>query len=160
MESFLFVLLDGDIYVSYMDEDCYTITYKDGFGNPVNGLEFSADIRGNKNYTQNYTTDENGQIKIYFSELNPDTYMADIYLVDTEKYEADNVTREVYVSKGLIKMDATTLVTTYNSGEEFIITLNNIRNNPIANFSVSIDFKGTKNYTTDENGQINLSSGV
>ena len=148
---------DGDIYVPYMDEDCYTITYKDGFGNPVNGLEFSADIRGNKNYTQNYTTDENGQIKIYFSELNPDTYMADIYLVDTEKYEADNVTREVYVSKGLIKMDATTLVTTYNSGEEFIITLNNIRNNPIANFSVSIDFKGTKNYTTDENGQINLS---
>ena len=148
---------DGDIYVPYMDEDCYTITYKDGLGNPVNGLEFSADIRGNKNYTQNYTTDENGQIKIYFSELNPDTYMADIYLVDTEKYEADNVTREVYVSKGLIKMDATTLVTTYNSGEEFIITLNNIRNNPIANFSVSIDFKGTKNYTTDENGQINLS---
>ena len=148
---------DGDIYVPYMDEDCYTITYKDGFGNPVNDLEFSADIRGNKNYTQNYTTDENGQIKIYFSELNPDTYMADIYLVDTEKYEADNVTREVYVSKGLIKMDATTLVTTYNSGEEFIITLNNIRNNPIANFSVSIDFKGTKNYTTDENGQINLS---
>ena len=148
---------DAIIYVSYMDEDCYTITYKDGFGNPVNGLEFSADIRGNKNYTQNYTTDENGQIKIYFSELNPDTYMADIYLVDTEKYEADNVTREVYVSKGLIKMDATTLVTTYNSGEEFIITLNNIRNNPIANFSVSIDFKGTKNYTTDENGQINLS---
>ena len=148
---------DAIIYVSYMDEDCYTITYKDGFGNPVNGLEFSADIRGNKNYTQNYTTDENGQIKIYFSELNPDTYMADIYLVDTEKYEADNVTLEVYVSKGLIKMDATTLVTTYNSGEEFIITLNNIRNNPIANFSVSIDFKGTKNYTTDENGQINLS---
>ena len=148
---------DGDIYVPYMDEDCYTITYKDGLGNPVNGLEFSADIRGNKTYTQNYTTDENGQIKIYFSELNPDTYMADIYLVDTEKYEADNVTREVYVSKGLIKMDATTLVTTYNSGEEFIITLNNIRNNPIANFSVSIDFKGTKNYTTDENGQINLS---
>ncbi|WP_410319396.1 hypothetical protein, partial [Methanobrevibacter sp.] len=149
--------IDSSFIAFYGSDDCFTVTYKDGLGNPVNNVEFSAELNGDKKHTKNYTTDKNGQIKLYFGEFTPDSYVVEIYLANTENYYADNVTCNIQVNKASIKMAAATLVTTYNSSDEFIITLNDARNNPIANVSVSVDLNGTQKHTTDKNGQIKLS---
>jgi len=149
--------IDSSFIAFYGSDDCFTVTYKDGLGNPVNNVEFFAELKGVKKHTKNYTTDKNGQIKLYFGEFTPDSYVVEIYLADTENYYADNVTCNIQVNKASIKMAAATLVTTYNSSDEFIITLNDARNNPIANVSVSVDLNGTQKHTTDKNGQIKLS---
>ena len=149
--------IDSSFIAFYGSDDCFTVTYKDGLGNPVNNVEFSAELKGDKKHTKNYTTDKNGQIKLYFGEFTPDSYVVEIYLANTENYYADNVTCNIQVNKASIKMAAATLVTTYNSSDEFIITLNDARNNPIANVSVSVDLNGTQKHTTDKNGQIKLS---
>ncbi|WP_296800580.1 right-handed parallel beta-helix repeat-containing protein [uncultured Methanobrevibacter sp.] len=149
--------IDSSFIAFYGSDDCFTVTYKDGLGNPVNNVEFSAELKGDKKHTKNYTTDKNGQIKLYFGEFTPDSYVVEIYLANTENYYADNVTCNIQVNKASIKMAAATMVTTYNSSDEFIITLNDARNNPIANVSVSVDLNGTQKHTTDKNGQIKLS---
>ena len=149
--------IDSRFIAFYGSDDCFTVTYKDGLGNPVNNVEFFAELKGVKKHTKNYTTDKNGQIKLYFGEFTPDSYVVEIYLANTENYYADNVTCNIQVNKASIKMAAATMVTTYNSSDEFIITLNDARNNPIANVSVSVDLNGTQKHTTDKNGQIKLS---
>lgn len=48
------------------------------------------------------------------------------------------------------------LVTAYNSGDNFIITLN--YGKPLSGVDVTVDFNGVKTYKTDQNGQIKIST--
>ena len=50
-----------------------------------------------------------------------------------------------------------TLVTTYNSNDVVRISIYDNKNKPIKNITLSVDLNGTKNYTTDKQGQIEIS---
>ena len=53
---------------------------------------------------------------------------------------------------------ANDLITIYNSADEFVITLSYGEGKPVSGVNVTVDLNGKKNYTTDKDGQIRIST--
>jgi predicted outer membrane repeat protein len=54
------------------------------------------------------------------------------------------------------ELTATEVTTTYNVNKDLEITLKDKQGNPLSNMEITVDLNGSKNYTTDPNGQITI----
>ena len=147
------IFIPGTLVTTFNASDELIVTLQDIKYNPISGVSLSVDLGG----TKNYTTDKNGEIKVSTKDLTPDTYYVNVAFSGNDMYHPVETTAKVVVNKGFSKLVATSLVTTYNSSDEFIITLNNDYNNPISGALIFVDLNGTKNYTTNRMGQIKIS---
>ena len=132
----------------YNLENYLLIDLFDNFGNPINDAVVSVNLNGFKNYT----TDENGQIKISTKDLTPNRYNVDVVFEGSKLYVKSNSSSEVIITKDASKINA-------EMDDDYLtVTLTDIYDNPIADSIVSVNFGGLKNYTTDEYGQVKVSA--
>ena len=88
-------------------------------------------------------------------DLTPGVYTAVCNL--TEIYGNDTaVNASIKINQSASKINAPSIVTTYNSNDNLVITVVNDQNNPAVGVIVTVDLNGVKNYTTDANGQIKI----
>ncbi len=106
-----------------------------------------------KTSIKQYTTDSNGQIKIPTASLIPDTYEAKITYNGNENYGQSSTTSQIIVNKD------TTKITIAYTNNELAFTFTNSQNSPLTSMPLSINLgKGYKAYTTDNNGQVKIST--
>ena len=141
-----------DISTTYGEDESYVITLRDNFNNPISNVTVNVDL----NIVKDYTTDENGQINISIKDLKPGTYNAKATF-DNINYDRTIKISTIFIDKQAVTLMPNTLVTTYNSNDVIIISLYDNKNKPIKNITLSADLNGTKNYTTDKQGQIEIS---
>ncbi len=91
-----------DVTATYKVKKYLKITLKDSQGNPLANSTVTVELSTAKNYT----TDENGQVKVKVSSLVPKTYTAKITFKGDEKYTGSNATAEVTVKKATVKITA------------------------------------------------------
>ncbi len=123
-------------------------------GNPLSGISVSVILINAKNYT----TDENGQIKIAVKNVIPDTYFANVFFEGNKFYSKSTATSKIIVNKQSTILTANTVTTTFDVNEDLIIALKDYQGTPIRGVRVFVDLNGAKNYTTDENGEIKIPS--
>ena len=145
---------NGQIKISTNIDIEWVISFNDGHGYPLSNVSISVDLKT----PVNYTTDKNGQIKLYIKNLNPDTYVANLNFEGNDLYLKSNSTANIIVNKESTELTANVVTTTYNVNDDLVITLTDGQGSPISNAQVSVDLDGVKNYTTDDNGQIKISS--
>ena len=114
-------------------------------GNPLAGVNVTVEL----NTLKNYTTDEDGQIKVAVGKLTPDTYTATITFAGNEKYAQSNATAKVVVKKATPKLTAKakTFKTTVKT-KKFTITLKDNTGKPIAKAKVTLKVGGKTYYAT------------
>ena len=145
---------NGKILFSTNVGEGWEISIMDNQGNPTFGTSISTDIKSIKNFT----TDDNGQIKIAIKNVVPNTYFANVAFNGNEFYLESNATSKIVVNKQSTTLTANSITTVFNEDKDLIITLTDSQEKPISGVQVSVDLRGVKNYTTDKNGQVNIST--
>ncbi len=77
---------------------------------------------------------------------------------DDEIYAKNSTTVTVTVSKIPTEIVADSVTATYNANKDLVITLMDSLGKPLSGFNITVDFNGTKNYTTDSSGQVKIST--
>ena len=95
---------------------------------------------------------------ITVSGLDAGNYSLSVTTVTDENH--NNVTKiaKITVNKAKTELASDTITTIYNINKDLVITLKDGTGNPVSGVSVSVDFNGVKTYTTDSNGQVNVST--
>jgi len=75
-----------------------------------------------------------------------------------EIYAAENKTITVTVSKTPTEIASSAVTTVYNNPKNLIVTLKDADGKPISGVNIKIDLNGAKTYTTDNNGQVKVST--
>ena len=145
---------NGKIIFSTNVGEGWEISIMDDQGNPISGTSVSTDINGIKNFT----TDDNGQIIIDIKNVVPYTYFTNVTFNGNEFYSKSNATSKIIVNKQSTTLTANSITTVFNEDKNLIITLTNSEEKPISGVQISVDLRGVKNYTTDKNGQVNIST--
>ena len=148
-------ILVENISTIFLKDDFVMAKLVDYASNPICNVTLKVGING---YNINFTTDGNGQILIPMKGIPVGTYDFPISYAGNEIYCASNASATATVEKGKSELFADFVSTTFNMYKDLEITLNDTYGNPIRWAIVSIDLKGVKNYTTDENGQIKVST--
>ena len=146
---------NGKIIFSTNVGEGWEISIMDDQGNPISGASVAIDINGVKNFT----TNDNGQIKIAIKNVVPYSYFANVAFKGNELYSKTNATGKIVVNKQSTTLTANSITTVFNRNENLIVTLKNSQKKAIIGVQLYVDLMGVKNYTTDENGQINVSTG-
>ena len=145
-----------DITTTYNTEKDLVITLVNNQNSPLSNTEITVDLGTG---AKTYTTDNNGQIKISTKDLSAKTYVADIRFNGNENYIQSNTTAIITVNKQTTSITAPDITTTCNINKEMVITLKNGQNSPLTNTHITVDLgTGAKTYTTDNNGQIKIST--
>ena len=92
----------ADVTATYKVNKYLVINLTDSKGNPLANSTVTVELTTAKNYT----SDENGQIKVKVSSLVPKTYTAKIAFKGDDKYSGSNTTAEVTVKKATAKITA------------------------------------------------------
>jgi hypothetical protein len=90
------------VTATYKVNKYLVINLTDSKGNPLANATVTVEL----NTAKNYTTDENGQIKVKVSSLVPKTYTAKITFKGDDKYAESNTTAKVNVKKATSKITA------------------------------------------------------
>ena len=137
------------VTATYKVNKYLVIKLTDGQGNPLANATVTVDLNGVKNYT----TDENGQIKIKVSNMVPKTYTAKISYAGNDTYAGSNVTAKVVVKKATPKItaNAKTFKTTTKT-KKYAIILKDNTGKAIKNVKVTLKVNG-KTYTAKTNSK-------
>ena len=92
----------ADVTATYKVNKYLVINLTDSKGNPLANSTVTVELSTAKNYT----SDENGQIKVKVSNLVPKTYTAKITFKGDDNYVGSNTTAEVTVKKATAKITA------------------------------------------------------
>ena len=140
-----------NISTVYGADDYLIITLRDFQDKNVSGKIISVDLNG----VNNYTTDENGQIKVPTKSLPANDYVAVITFDGTgDNYNTSTASANVTVNKASTSIAADPVTTVYNGGKYIIATLTDVHGNPIKGVSVSTNIKSLKAQTTNKKGQV------
>ena len=72
---------------------------------------------------------------------------------------AENSTKiTVNVGKIPTKISSSAVTTVYNVNKNLVITLKDVNGNPLGKTNMTVDLNGAKTYSTDENGQVKVST--
>ena len=145
----------SNITATYNHEDYLVVTLLNSEGKPINNSQISVDFNEE---TVNYTTNENGQIEVPINGLLPNKYIATLSFAGNGIYEGSSTTAEITINKDASQITAADLTATYNDGKYLVITLKDSGGNPISGYLLSVDLNGVRNYTTDSNGQVKVST--
>ena len=105
-------------------------------------------------------TDNNGNFIARLTKINPGTYLitATYYGNSIYNQAKTEITKKI-VKKEPTSITAPDITTTYNTEKDLVITLVNNQNSPLSNTEITVDLgTGAKTYTTDNNGQIKIST--
>ena len=107
---------------TYMSNENLLVTLKDTYGNPVAGVNVTVDLNGNKNYT----TDENGQIRVPTYGLAVKTYDVGIAFSGNGNYiGSSNATKAII-----------------NNYQYMAVFVKDDMNNPLRNAETTITVNG------------------
>ena len=144
-------LTADNVTATYKVDKYLTITLTDSQGSPIANATVSVMLKSAKNYT----TDENGKIKVKVSNLVPKTYTAKITFKGDDNYIGSNTTAKVVVKKAASKITAKSK--TFKSNikvKKYTITLKDKKGNPIKKAKVYLKVKGkTYSATTNSKGK-------
>ena len=150
------VISAENISATYDCEEFLVIDFKDDEGNPISGFDLAVELNGE---TKVYTTDENGQVRISTDGLVPDSYLVNIAYSGNDYYNDSAAIAKIVVIKANTELIANDISTIYNMDTYLIVTLKDSNDHLISNVEVAVELNGeTKVYTTDENGQIRVST--
>ena len=125
------------------------ITLKDDNDNPLSGVQITVDLDGAKEYT----TDENGQVKIAVGSLVPKTYTVKISFAGNENYTASEATAKVAVKKATPTVTAKAKTFTFeDKTKKYTVTLKDNKGNALKNTKVTLKVNG-KSYTATTNSK-------
>ena len=141
-----------DVSTVYNVNRYLTITLKDINGNPIGNATVTVDLNG----TKNYTTDENGEIRVATDTLSAGTYTANITFEGNKDYARTNTSAHVTVAKDTSILTAINVETTYGISKHLVITLTDSRGNALKGFDITVDLNGVKTYATNNNGQVTI----
>ena len=141
----------ADVTATYKVNKYLVIKLTDSKGNPSANSTVTVEL----NTAKNYTTDENGQIKVKVSNMVPKTYTAKITFAGNDKYLESNTTSKVVVKKATPKLTAKTKTfKTTTKTKKYTITLKDKNGKAIKNAKVTLKVKGkTYNATTNSKGK-------
>ncbi|MBR5504010.1 MAG: Ig-like domain repeat protein [Methanobrevibacter sp.] len=145
-------LTADEITTTYNISKDLVITLKDSEGNMLSGKIISVDLNG----LNNYTSDENGQVKVSSDGLVPNAYDVIISYAGGENYTGSDTISKITINKIDTELAASELNTSYNKEDNLIVTLKDSEGNPISGANISVDLNGEKDYTTDSNGLIKI----
>ena len=77
---------------------------------------------------------------------------------DGEIYAINSTNVTVTVSRIATEIVADPVTATYNIDKNLVITLKDANGNPVSGENITVDLNGAKNYTTDENGSVIVST--
>lgn len=144
-----------NITATYNNEDYWVVALLDSEGKPISNAQMSVELNEE---TVNYTTNENGQIEVPIKGLLPNTYIATLSYAGNDTYEGSSTTAKITINKGAGQITAADVTVTYNDNKYLVITLKDSGGNPISGDLLAVDLNGVKNYTTDSNGQVKVST--
>ena len=90
--------------------------------------------------------------------LDAGEYTITIINNESRIYHKSNDTKTFTVNKQATSITAADVSTTYNINKDLVITLKDANGNPLTGASVTVDLNGAKTYTTDNNGQVKVST--
>ena len=151
-----------EVTTVYGSDDEFVATLSDENGNNISGADVNLVLVSGDSTVVNTTlvTDSNGKIRFAVGDLKPATYYATVNYDGKGLYNPaviENV--EVNVKKIASILTAPDVVTTYNSGDDLVVTLSDADGNPISRVKVYITVDGVQTaLSTDANGQVKLST--
>lgn len=146
-------MMADPVIVMYNSNGNLLVILKDMYGDPVRGVNLTADLNGAKNYT----TDKDGQILISTDNLRVGTYNVTVSFNGTNNYMNCSNTTVVTVTKMVDTMTVNPLVTVYQVHKYLVINLKDELNRPIVNENVIITVNGVSyKCKTDANGNARL----
>ena len=89
--------------------------------------------------------------------LQPGVYDA-VCDVRNRGYELDPVKITLTIAQAPVEITSPEVTTTYNVNKNVVITVRDANNNPMEGVDISVNLNGIKYLTTNENGQIELST--
>ena len=95
---------------------------------------------------------------ISVSNLNPGTYNLTVTTITDANHNSVTKTVKITVNKIKTKLTANAITTTYNVDDNLVITLKDNAGNVLSGVKVTVDLNGAKTYTTDNNGQVKVST--
>ena len=110
----------------------------------------------NDNDVASGTIKANDNINI--DNLAAGEYTVKINYSGNENYTGSSATAKITVNRETTELTAENVRATYNVDKDLVITLKDSAGNAIKDASVSVDLNGEKEYTTDENGEIKVST--
>ena len=144
----------SDLVTIYNSDDYLIAGLTDARGNPIGEVNLTVNLNGSKTYM----TNETGQIKVPINDLAADNYTAVISFNGNENYTQSEKTVKVTVGRSETHIDASDLVTIYNSDDYLIAGLMDAQGRPISQVNLTVDLNGSKSYKTNETGQIKIST--
>ena len=143
----------NNLVTAYNSGDNFIITLS--YGKPLSGVAVTVDFNG---AVKNYTTDNNGQIKISTKGLTVGNYNAKISYAGEGCYLGSTASAVVKINKAKTKITAPAITATYNKYKDLVITLKDSNGKALSNAQVVIYLNGIKKLTTDKNGQVKIST--
>ena len=137
------------LITTYKDDDYLLIELIDVNGDAIAGANMTVDLNGVKNYI----TDENGQIKVYTSNLGANTYDVYIGFEGMGKYANCSTVTQIFVSQRPSHMVVSPLTTIYQVHKYLMVNLKDDNGNPISGVEVFTEIHGVVyRAITDSNG--------
>ena len=146
-----------DVSTVYGADDYLVVTLKDFQGYNLTGKTVSVDLNG----VEEYTTDDNGQIKVPTKALSANNYVAAITFDGTnDNYDTSNASANVTVAKAktLITVTANPGVTVYNSGQNIVFILKDAYGNWLTGEKVTVAFSNGATVNPIGNGKFKVST--
>ena len=106
---------------------------------------------------KNLTTNASGQVSVDVSGLLPNSYFATISFAGDDEYVKSNASAKIVVNKINSLLTATPVITTYQSGNNLIVSLTDVNGRVLVNKTVNV-IVGTIdiNLTTNTSGQVSV----
>lgn len=90
--------------------------------------------------------------------LNVGTYTMTVATLTGEKYNPVSLNVTLTVNRQKTEISAKAVTARYNAEKYLTIALKDDNGNPLRGADITVNLKGTKTYTTDENGQVKIST--
>ena len=138
--------------------DNNTLDLKVGETSAINATKHPDTIMLDITYTSSNssvaTVDKNGIV----TAVGEGTAVITVEVGDDEIYAKNSTTVNVTVSKVSTEIESSAVTTVYNVDKNLIVTLKDADGNPIRGANITVDLNGEKTYTTDEKGQVSVST--
>ena len=101
---------------------------------------------------------EDGIAIIDLVNETPGTHDIEVICDGDENHTAAYANASITVDKVKTQITANAITTTYNVNKNLVISLKDVKGNPITGVKITVDLNGVKTYTTDEKGKIKVST--
>ena len=97
-----------------------------------------------------------GTADVIIPSLSAGNHTVEIAYLGDDKYNSASKTATITVNKYSTNITAADVTATYKVNKYLVINLTDSKGNPLANSTVTVELSTSKNYTSDENGQIKV----